>query len=101
MESNSNNQPWAPGHIGLEGLEGLNLSKAFRHPWTFRTKAAGKTASLMLLGPLRESIWGYWDVCETQPQVGECVAKEEEHFQAEIARNLMLGLTVWFLSCNT
>lgn len=30
MESNSNNQPWAPGHIGLEeGLEGLNLSETF------------------------------------------------------------------------
>ena len=55
----------------------------------------------MLLDLLRESIWGYWDVCETQPQVGEWVAKEEEHFQAEIGRNLILGLTVWFLSCIT
>ena len=55
----------------------------------------------MLLDLLRESIWGDWDVCGTQPQVGEWVAKEEEHFQAEIARNLILGLKVWFLSCIT
>ena len=56
---------------------------------------------LMLLDPLRENTWGDWDVCGTQPQVGEWVVKEEEHFQAEIARNLILGLKVWFLSCIT
>lgn len=77
------------------------MSKHFNIHGPSGTKAAGKTASLMLLDLLRESIWGYWDVCETQPQVGEWVAKEEEHFQAEIGRNLILGLTVWFLSCIT
>lgn len=55
----------------------------------------------MLLDLLRESMWGYWDVCKARPQVGEWVAKEEEQFQAEIARNLILGLKVWFLSCIT